>query len=448
MKTLRGHRTLALVAVLLTWASEALATLTPSEVEQVHYEVAAARNVEHVRALVARPDLSLDEASDAVTGALSGTALDSVHAEYLRDLVFGSNQPASRPTLAVAVVRGLVARADALLEQTAALASNTRALAEVARAYALVEDIVAADAAANIPETSRADCAQALAQHVARNLRLLGPDAAVGPAVASVRAQAAIALLDATPPSAGRRVDVANELVLSGARRAALIELGTLVLDQGGSDARVLAIRRWLELPGVREGAEVVVLGAPPLAPLRARGGVVLAAAPAGGSPALTEATSPWGSEVAAPPIDEATLALVHDLMSVAMRRALELRPLLRAAVARDGGERGVVMMAAMLEIDARRTLDAAATRLFAGKRESMAWLSDAVGALAVFSGPAKGADGLTVPLGHAETGGPAVFATRVSLDATGAASALRFGARTWRIARDERGAVTGLSRF
>jgi hypothetical protein len=137
----------------------------------------------------------------------------------------------------------------------------------------------------------------------------------------------------------------------------------------------------------------------------------------------------------------------VHDLASAAVRRALELRPQLRAAVEHDGGEAGVSNMAAMLELDPERTLDTAAAGLIAGKGESVAWLSDAIGALAVFSAPAKGADGLTVNLGGAGTPGGGKRATRVSLDSSGAATALRIDAHTWRIARDGKGAVTGLSR-
>jgi hypothetical protein len=430
----------------LVSVSSAQATLAPSESEQVRHEVSKAENVAHVRALVARPDLTSDEAARVMAEAMSGTPLDAAHVEYLRDLVFGSASAASRPTLAVAVVRGVIARADTLLAHN--LDGGGAPLTELARGYALVEDVVAADPQANITDSARADCARALAAHVVRNASVLRPDAVVSPAVANVRAQVAIALFDATPDIPGRRVDVANNLGLSGARRMALIELGTLVLDQGGSDARVIALRHLLErVPGAGDGAEAIVVGDKLAFPLRARGGTVVAVEAAGAS-SMTEARSPWGSEVAPPPIDEATMALVHDLASAAVKHALDQRPQLRAAVEHDGGEAGVTTMAAMLEVDAERTLDAAAARLIAGKRESVAWLSDAIGALAVFAPPAKGADGLTVRLGRANVAGSStVRATRVALDSAGSATALLFDAHTWRIARDNRGTVTGLSR-
>jgi hypothetical protein len=438
----------AIAVACVAWSTNGLASLSPSEAEQVRHEVSLAQNVAHVRAVVARPDLSSDEASAVMAAAMTATPLDAAHAAFLHDLVFASASAASRPTLAVAVVRGVLGRSDAVLAQNAKnLERNPQAREELARAYDLVEDVIAADAQSNITDSARADCGRALAEHVARNAAVLQPDEAVAPSVATVRAQAAIALLDATPETPGRRVDVANALALAGARRAALIELGVLVLDSGGSEARVAALRPLLQrLPGAREGAEAIVVGDKGTSQLRARGGAVVMVDAAPGT-IVSEARSPWGSEVAPPPIDEATLALVHDLAAAAVRRALDQRPRLRAAVENDGGEVGVTNMATMLEVDATRTMDAAAARMLAGRRESVAWLSDALGALAVFSPAAKG-EGLMLPLGRADSAGDnAVRPARVSLDATGAASTVQLDSHTWRIGRDDKGAVNGLWR-
>jgi hypothetical protein len=453
MRNAKCNRTAAFAATgaLLAWSANAVASLSPSETEQVRHEVSMAQNVEHVRAIVARPDLTSDEASAVMAAAMAETPVDLSHAEFLRDLVFGSPSAASRPILAVAVVRGLLARADALLARNAKeLEKNALVVGELARAYGLVEDIVAADVQANMTDSARAECAHLLSEHVARNA-VLQPEQPVTPSVATVRAQAAIALLDGMPDTPGRRVDVANGLALTGARRAALIELGMLVLDSGGPDARVAALRPLLQrLPGAREGAEAIVVGDKNASRLHARGGAVVMvdAAPA---MMISEARSPWGEEVAPPPIDEATLALVRDLATAAVQRALEVRPQLRAAVEHDGGEFGVPTMAAMLEVDAARTMDAAAARMLAGKRESVAWLSDALGALAVFSpsaSPSAKSDGLMLPLGRAEAAGNStVRPARVSLDASGAAATVQMDSHTWRIGRDDKGAVTGLWR-
>jgi hypothetical protein len=427
--------------------SAAWASLAPSELEQIRHEVATVQNVAHVRSLIARPDLTSDETAAAMAAAMSSTPVDADHQAYLHELVFGSASAAPRPIVAVAVVRGLLARADTLFARGADVARAPNAVAELGRAYALIEEIVSADPQANITDTARTECASALADHFARNGTLLHPGEAAPAPIASARAQAAIALLDATPDSPERRVDAANALGLIGARRRALIELGLLVLDAEGDDARVAALRPMIErLPGARDGAEAIVLGGADASKLRARGGAVIAV-DASSPQAVARGGSGWGGDVAPPSMDEATVSLVHDLASAAVRRALELRPQLRAAVEQDGGEAGVANMATMLELDPERTLDTAAARLLAGKGDSVAWLSDALGALAVFSPPAKGADGLTVNLGGGGTSGGSKRATRVSLDASGAATALRIDTHTWRIARDGKGVVTGLSR-
>src|SRR5262249_51947727 len=119
--------------------------------------------------------------------------------------------------------------------------------------------------------------------------------------------------------------------------------------------------------------------------------------------------------------------------------RALERRPSLRAAVEHDGAD-SVALAAAMLAVDAPRTVQVAAARHLAGKRETLAALSDALGALAAFAPDAPVTDGLALPLGAAR-------ATHVSLDPTGVATAFHLGGHQWRVDRDASGAVTGLRR-
>ena len=74
-------------------------------------------------------------------------------------------------------------------------------------------------------DAARADIAKALADHVARDASMLHFDVQLPPAVAKLRAQAALALLDAMPDGATRRVDAADKLgargpAARGARRA------------------------------------------------------------------------------------------------------------------------------------------------------------------------------------------------------------------------------------
>jgi hypothetical protein len=130
---------------------------------------------------------------------------------------------------------------------------------------------------------------------------------------------------------------------------------------------------------------------------------------------------------------------VARGLAEAAVHRAIEKRPALRAPVERDGLPQ-VAAAAAMLAIDAPRTLVVAAARGLAGKRETLAAVTDAVGALAVFAPGAPAGEGLSVPLGHGR-------ATHVALEPTGSASAFHFDGHMWRFERDPAGAVAGVRR-
>src|ERR1700733_2572697 len=106
----------AMVAVAgLSTAAPSRASLTPSETEQVRHGVATATAIDRVRALVARPDLSSDEAAAVMSASMTTTALDAAHAAFLHELVFDESSTPSRPVLAVATLRGVLARADAVI---------------------------------------------------------------------------------------------------------------------------------------------------------------------------------------------------------------------------------------------------------------------------------------------------------------------------------------------
>jgi len=429
--------------------TSARASLTTSEVEQVRGYVATETHADRVRALVARPDLASDESAAAMSAALTGVPLDARRMAYLRDLVANGPSPATRPVLAVATARGLLARADLVFTQHPAdLDRVPSALGELEAAYAFIADEVS-DPAAGLDDAARADVGKALAGHVARNASSLQPDAAAPVPIARARAQAALALMDATPEGPTHRVDLADELALTGARRAALVEAGLLVLDEGGGDAaaRIAQVRALLDrLPGAREGTAAVFVGD---ARATFHGRAVAVSVDAAGSEPLAEAGSPWGDDAAPPPIAASTMALARGLASVEVARALERRPQLRVQVEHDGGDAGVATAAAMLAVDGPRTVQVAAARLLAGQRDTAAAVADAMGALAVFAPAASGRDqGLAVPVGGAEAGADgALLATRVTLDPTGAASSFRLQGHAWRIDRDGTGAVAAMRR-
>jgi hypothetical protein len=437
-RTTRTARTsAALILAGIAWAAPAAASLTQSETEQVRGYVTTQAHPDRVRALVARPDLTPDESAGAMSAALAGVTVDDRMAAYLEDVVLGAPSVATRPVLAAAIVRALLARVDAIYAQHPSDLDRTEpALGQIARAYGFIAgEVSGADSA--MTDAGRADIAKALADHVARDASLLHFDVQLPPSVAKLRAQAALALLDAMPDGVTRRVDAADKLGLAGARRAALVELGLLVMDASGSDGRVVAVRSMLtQLPGAREGAEAVYVGDEHAA-FKSRAPVVCTGDASG---ALGEAASPWTGEADPPGVDAATMAIARGLAAAAVHRALERRPTLRVQVEHDGGEPGVATLAAMLAVDAPRTVDVAAARLLAGKGESAAWLADAVGALAAFAPAADAKDGLTIPAGHAKM-------TRVTLEPTGAASAFRLDAHAWRIDRDGSGNASGMKR-
>ncbi len=437
---------MALGAV-LSAVAESRASLTPSETEQVRRGVATATDLDRVRALVARPDLSGEEAAAVMAASLATTPLDAAHASFLHELVFGESAISSRPVLVVATLHGILARADAVLAQHGLdLDRAPAALAELQRAYSFVEQVAAADAATNITASARAQCARSVADHLVRNSGILLPQAAVGARVAPIRAQVAIATLDLTAEGATRRLEAADALGLTGARRAALIERGILVLDAGGPDAQIASLRVVLDrLPALRDGLEAILVGGDPAA-LSARDGAVLGLATDPGGAA--GATLLWGGDVRSPPGDGWTTAVARGLATAAVSRAVSRKPELGAQVERDGGVAGVAAMTAMLVIDGPLGVEVAAARLLTGHRESAACLADAIGALTLFAPPARPADGLSVRVGPAKTAGVATTQlTHVTLDATGAASAFHLEGHAWLVERDASGAVSGFRR-
>jgi hypothetical protein len=426
----------AVAAAGMLVAVSAHAALTVSETEQVRGYVASGAHADRVRALVARPDLSADESAAAMTAALVGMELDARRAAYLADLVANGPSAASRSVLAGATARGVLARADAVFAAHPADLDRNAALDEIARAYLLVAT-EAQDPA--VGDAERALLGRALADHLGRQATLLKLDVPVAAGIGRVRAIAAVALYDSMPDGPTRRVDAADKLGLTGARRALLVETGVLFVDAGGPDARVTAARGLLErLPGARDGLEAIVVG-DPRAPLRSRGTVATAEdAPA---TRLADATSPWAPEAEPAPIEGSTMAIARGLAAAAVRKAMARRPGLGEAIARDGGEAQVSQLAGMLAVDGERTIEVVAARSLAGKTAMLATLADAIGALAAFApASATPSEGLSLPLGG-------VTATRVSLEPTGAATALRLGTHVWRFERDATGVVTALHR-
>src|SRR5687768_16672592 len=88
------------------------AALTDSEKAQIVGFVRSAEigNARRVRALVARPDLSADEAAEPLVNGFSGVRFDDKRAAFAKELLVGSGSAAARSDMTPAVVKALLAR--------------------------------------------------------------------------------------------------------------------------------------------------------------------------------------------------------------------------------------------------------------------------------------------------------------------------------------------------
>jgi hypothetical protein len=460
----------ALALVLLAHGT-AWGALTSSEKGQVVSYVAEGRvgTAERVRALVARPDLSADESADALAAALTPLVFHEARAAYLHEVLYGPASTPSRSVLAVTVTRGLAARADAVLSRHEGdLDQDVASVAELSRIFAFLDSDVANagqphglahDPSVGIGASSYDDAAHALGGVIERHPRWLKGDALIPAAAEPVRAQLELAILDMANDTTSRRFEAAERLGLVGSRRATLIELGVLLLDDGHAEsARVERIRALLaRLGGARESIEAVALFDPRGA-LRARGDVVALRPP----PA---AVASFGDDVAAPAIDPELSGAARAFAEVLVHRALEAHPELRAQVEKDvAGVKGdrqrslgapdtasarstpdagsalpaLVTAVQLLEIDAPTTIDLALVRLLGGYDDPALLLSDALGALAAFAPPAPG--GTSLVLGHGRDA--TVSATNVRVAPAGFVTAFTLAGRTFTLARDGAGGL------
>jgi hypothetical protein len=404
----------AAVAAALALASlgegTASAALTPSERSQVKDFVSRGQlaNVGRVRSLVARTDLTADETFAALSDAFAAVPFTAQRALFAKELVFGGASAASRPILAEGIVKALFARADAVYERyVGGLDHEPKATNELVAIYGFLDERIANagkptaaahDASSGIPTATYEACSKQVRAHVDHNARWLKGQGTIGEGAGRVRAQAQALLLDMLPDGLTRRVDAADRLALTGARRTMLVEWGVLLEDAGKLDeAAAGRVRQLLgELPAARTDLEVVYAGHDK-GPLRARGIVVETSTGMPGSDAY-----PFGDEVVrGAGFDPATSTIAYDLAVLATRRALEDHADLRQQAERDalaahgdrskllgaprgpGVDQAVGAAAHLLVLDAPRAVELAVSRFLKGKPESAALLSDAVAALA-----------------------------------------------------------------
>ena len=465
------RRALALSIVLAAGAAHA--SLTPSEEVVVRQYVAGAQtsNAARVRAVVARPDLSGDESAAAMTHALAPTAVTEARVAFLRELVFGAGSRASRSVLAAAVTRGLLARADAVFDRNPAFDAPSDAAAELFRIYAFLDaDIANAsagaggrvhDAQVGIDEATYEACAKALGDHLKQHSATLSPGAVLSPIASRIRAQAMLAAYDMGPDSPTRPIDGALRIGLDATARRLLLERSVIMLDSGaGGAARAAAVELVRRLPASALGGVEAIYFGEPHPGLRAHGDVLAVS----GLDATTGMAGFPADEVAPTPVPRGLGELASELALALTRRALASHGDLRLAVQRDvqaagadaqkllgaaptaSPEAAAASAVAMLLVDAPRTLDLAMARFLAGRPESVALVSDAIGVLAASAGP-SGVQ--SIVLGQGEHDGsisPRPLAS-VTLAPNGTATGFTLAGARWEIVRDAAGVPTGVHR-
>ena len=456
----------------LTAAASASASLTPSELVIVRAHVAGAQrsNAGAVRAVVARPDLSADESAAALEHTLSPMPVTEARIGFLRELVFGPGSDASRSVLAAAVVRGLLARADAIFDRNPSFEAPSDPAAELFRIYSFLGgDIADAgsftsgrvhDSSAGIDEATYATCAKALGDHLKRHAATLQPGAALSPIASRIRAQAMLAAFDMGPDSPTRVIDGADRIGLDATRRQLLLARNVLALDSGKNAGALASATAMIQRfpASALAGVEAVWFGEaqPGLRAHRtvlAVGGDLDASTPMSGFPA---------DEVTPSPVPRGLATLADELAFAVTKHALATRGDLALAAQRDaqaaGGdakkllgtprdrapEAAVAATLAMLLVDAPRTLDLAMARFLARRPESVALVSDAIGVLAAGAGP-SGVQSLV--LGKGEAGGTSspVTLSNVRLNPNGTAASFTLGQARWDVARDSSGTPTGV---
>lgn len=470
----------ALVVTAMLLASgprSAEAALTSSEKAQIRDFVAGARaeNASRVRALVARTDLTADESIAALSEAVAAVPFTDARGIFVREIVFGVSSASSRPLLAHAATRSLLARADAVYQKyVGGLDHEPRAVAELVAIYAFIDGAIANagrptlaahDASSGISAAAYGECSKALRDHIEKNARWLKGDGTVPETVGHVRAQAQVALLDMLPDGLTRWVDAAERLAIKGARRQLLTDWGILLQDAGKlDDAKSEKVRAALvRLPGARTDLELVYVG-DDRGPLRARGGVAFI------SESSKAEVNPFGDELTPTKVDATLSTAVQDLAVLTVKRALDTHRELRLQAERDAAasqgdpgrtlgkprapsvEHVVAAAAHLLVLDAPRAIDLAFVRVVGARPESAALLSDAIGALATFAvapGTPAGKDGkpagLSLELGK---GAGTTTMSQIRLAPSGAAMGFVLDGHTWAIERAAgAGAVSGVTR-
>lgn len=444
----------AVVAALSFSALPASAALTSSEKGQIRDFIAASKTetAGQVRSLVARTDLTPEESSGVLTEAIAPLAWSDARAAYLKELVMGG-AASTRPVLAVAATKAILARADNVFQhESDKLDKNRAAISELVALYAWLDanianagtpTVSAHDVNAGLTPATYEECSKLLKEHVEKNGKWLKGFQDLPDHTARIRAQAQSTLVDMMPDGLTRKVEAATRLGLVGPRKQMLTDWGVLFEDAGKlDDTKVEKVRVALsKLNGARGELALVFYGPTDHRQgLRARGEVAHVVGGNDKYPFDGDAPSTW---------DPAVGTILHDLAIVAANHALKANATLKGQVDKDAsaasGDPGRVLgrprapsgeyvlgaAIAAVMTDAQRAIDLSVSRFSTNQPQTAALLSDAFGALALNPPVEVGKAGAFAPVtnmkkGPNDTGGSFTFDSHTwAIDRQGATSAV-----------------------
>lgn len=467
-----GASALVAVTASVATAPDAEARLTSSERAQAVgiVTVGGAGTADRARSLLARPDVDEKEASGLMEHALSRVTFDDKRRDWLDTFLGLPGTHASRDTLVPVVLRGLLARADAVLaKHQGDLDLHRDAMAELADIYAYIDGTFAGSMKtprgfSPIPPRLRDHSAQIIASHLGRHARWLGVRSKLAPMPARARAQAMLALADLMRDDALARHGAAGRLGLGGTRRSVFIERGVMLLDSG--DVGPHELERVAQVLD-RTGASSAWVGAvffgskvPKLVSVRRVVGVEHAM---GAPHAPRENVFPV--DVAAGPVErhvaEVTKVLADELVRVAYAR----RPTLELEILHNLGNRAerVSSVSGPQRELARDRLASAITFWLVDAHRASAWIAsrwlvrdaeraalgaNALGILAAAGRRESHAGTLSVAVGERRLDG--LVTTRmlegVVVDTSGAATGWRLDDRQFVLTRDARGGIQSMA--
>lgn len=425
-------------------------SLTPSERAQIkgYYAASAITQVPRVRALVARPDLSQDEAAAALAEAFVDAPWNDTRAAFVSELVFGPSSASSRSALVPAVVKAVLQRVDAVLVKSGSIEHTSAPdLAEIRAIYTYIDTRIAnagkpridgPDPQNGISPKAYEDSSKLLVAHVSRHAGWAKPATKVSPPVALVRAQAHLTLADlfATATSPQARFELADALGFTGPRRGLLVQRAVLYLDDGTTPDASVEIGRDLvaHLPLEGLGAIVAVDDKATFASRRPV---------ASARPAIETRVTLWGDDIEAGPVDPKSADVVYELSRAAVRSVAQSDPayarLFEADVktlAKPFGrakasdpESAIGGALQLLLTDADRTFVWASIRFLSGQRAPWALVTDALSTLAKAGGKVE------VVKATANSGAWSPVDVKAKKDI--AITSFAFGGHTWNVERD-----------